>query len=79
MLPETPHADAAGVAERLRRSVEAAQFQAERERVPVTISLGVALYPTAVVETGQDLLKLADEALYRAKEGGRNQVQFHED
>jgi diguanylate cyclase (GGDEF)-like protein len=79
ILPETPHAEAAVVAERLRRSVEAARFEIAGQRVAVTISLGVALYPSSVVETGQQLLKNADQALYQAKESGRNRVQLHED
>jgi diguanylate cyclase (GGDEF)-like protein len=79
VLPETPHTDAGAIAERLRRSVEAARFESAGQRVPVTISLGVALYPSSVVDTGSELLKVADEALYRAKESGRNQVQFSEE
>lgn len=79
VLPETPHTDAGTIADRLRRSVEAAHFESGGQRVPVTISLGVALYPSSVVETRQELLKIADDALYRAKESGRNQVQFSEE
>ena len=79
ILPETSHRDAEGVAERLRKGVEAERFEVDGRRVPVTVSLGVALYPSRVVESAADLLKLADEALYRAKEGGRNRVRFHEE
>lgn len=79
VLPETPPADVARVAGRLRQSVERATFECQGQRVSVTVSVGVASYPNRVVETAEDLLKLADEALYRAKEGGRNRVRFHEE
>jgi diguanylate cyclase (GGDEF)-like protein len=41
--------------------------------VPVTVSVGVALY-TPDMATGEDLMAAADRALYRAKRGGRNSV-----
>jgi diguanylate cyclase (GGDEF)-like protein len=41
----------------------------------VTVSIGVAGVPGHVVASGEALLKLADAALYRAKEQGRNQVR----
>ncbi|MCE3261003.1 MAG: hypothetical protein K0R43_82 [Pseudoduganella sp.] len=43
----------------------------------VTCSMGVALYP-ADASDAQLLMRYADIAMYRAKEGGRNQVQFYE-
>jgi two-component system cell cycle response regulator len=43
----------------------------------VTISLGVALYPQDG-RTAEHLLRTADEALYRAKHAGRNQVVLAE-
>jgi diguanylate cyclase (GGDEF)-like protein len=79
ILAETGRDEAGLVAERLRVAVEASRFEDAGQRVPVTISLGVALYPSSVVETGAELLKNADAALYRAKASGRNQVQFGED
>jgi diguanylate cyclase (GGDEF)-like protein len=41
----------------------------------VTVSIGVAGCPGHEVANGESLVKLADEALYVAKESGRNQVQ----
>ena len=44
------------------------------ERVPVTISIGVAEKSERYAKSDQ-VIKAADRALYRAKEGGRNQVR----
>jgi diguanylate cyclase (GGDEF)-like protein len=45
----------------------------EGKRLPVTTSMGVAeLKPE--IDSAQNLLKIADKALYSAKEGGRNRV-----
>jgi two-component system cell cycle response regulator len=41
----------------------------------LTASIGVATFPSARVESTEDLFARADEALYRAKSGGRNQVR----
>ena len=67
---------AAGVrfAERLRHWVEIYPFKYEGKRLPVTTSLGVASYPETSADDGTDLIRKADRALYRAKEGGRNRV-----
>ena len=47
----------------------------DAKRLPVTASIGVADYRQGVI-TGTDLFKRADDAVYKAKEAGRNQVQF---
>jgi diguanylate cyclase (GGDEF)-like protein len=69
VLPGATEADAVGVAERLRGAV--------RERRPVgtsvTISVGVAVSKTGPVDT-DELIGLADEALYSAKAAGRDRV-----
>ncbi|MFP4161954.1 MAG: diguanylate cyclase [Ectothiorhodospira sp.] len=79
LLPETGVDGATRVAERLRQAVEAQGIP--HQPVPrghVTLSLGVASLvggrTRAGIETPANLLKAADQALYRAKEGGRNQV-----
>lgn len=58
------------VAERLRRSVESFSFTGVPRQI--TSSFGVALHKQG--EIGDDLVKRADEALYEAKETGRNKV-----
>ena len=61
-------------AERLRQLVEASPFDFEGQRMPVTISLGVAAHPDVPAQSIAQLITAADEALYMAKRGGRNRV-----
>lgn len=68
----TTGVSALGLAERLRLAVEALDFQYEGTRIPLTMSLGVASFPELYVKTSSELLLLADEALYAAKQQGRN-------
>ncbi len=64
------------VAERLRAVVEADAFLYEGRAIPVTISVGVAHMPDAAIHSSKDLIATADDALYRAKETGRNRVVY---
>lgn len=73
LLPETGRAAALGVAERLRAAVEQASV-AFQESVPIrfTVSVGVTVLQPG--DTLDSLLARADDALYAAKNGGRNRV-----
>jgi two-component system cell cycle response regulator len=73
VMPETTLQAAVSVAERLRGSVAEEPFViGTGERQPITISAGVAIaQPGDTVDT---LLQRADDALYQAKNGGRNKV-----
>ena len=74
LAPETDHADALALAEKVRQRLEAKTFRIDE---PVTASFGVAvLHPG---EKPKQLVKRADMALYRAKELGRNKVVSAED
>ncbi len=64
------------LAERLRAQIENHRFEYNGERLPVTISLGVASYPEVPASSPDDLIKAADAALYEAKRGGRNQARM---
>lgn len=73
LLPNTSHGAAEEVAERIRASVENSDFATVSGVEPCNISAGVATYPSDA-EDDLQLIDRADEALYRAKEGGRNRV-----
>jgi diguanylate cyclase (GGDEF)-like protein len=77
LLNTTPQ-DAIWLAERVRAALESNTQSLGERTLRVTVSVGVALSNDATADlTG--LLKTADEALYRAKEAGRNRVEtsFH--
>ncbi len=73
-LPEVSKKDAIKVAEKLRRAVEMTEFETlDKKKIRITVSIGVAAYP----EDSDDLnkvIRLADKALYMAKQQGRNRV-----
>jgi diguanylate cyclase (GGDEF)-like protein len=66
---------ALSVAERIRDSISARPIQISGEELIVTSSLGVAVSCAGVREDAGSLIAAADEALYRAKNGGRNRVE----
>jgi diguanylate cyclase (GGDEF)-like protein len=71
-MPESDEAQARAAAERLRHAVEQVELIARHRRVPLRVSIGVA-----VIDEGDDfasLLRRADQAMYAAKRGGRNRV-----
>ena len=72
LLPYTHIEEAKIVGERLRKAVEETPIPIDKKNINVTISMGLAEFN--VKETGEELFKRADSALYEAKEGGRNRV-----
>ena len=73
LLPQTSPAAAAQVAEALRAAIEACPFHFKGERVVITTSIGLSAFRSG--ERGDQVLKRADAALYRAKDSGRNRVE----
>ena len=74
VLPGADIGDALQHAEKLRGEAAALTVHHRGKALPnCTISLGVAVYPESAAQAGE-LLKAADNALYRAKEEGRNRV-----
>lgn len=76
ILPDASPSDALHRAETIRAGIHATSQIQDRGRTigPVTVSIGVAALPNHA-STAEDLLRAADQALYRAKEAGRNQVR----
>ena len=74
ILPATPDEDARLVAERIRAAIEKTQFIHAGKRIPIHASLGIAGRIPLQHENSARLIAAADEALYRAKETGRNRV-----
>lgn len=66
------------LSERLRARIESEQIQDDSGRVPVTVSIGAAMIIPARTDqdAGTKLVAAADEAMYRSKQLGRNQVQL---
>ena len=75
ILPQTPLAGATHIGERIRDVVEATDFELDNNQTArTTVSLGVTSFP----ENGhspQQLVRIADKALYQAKDEGRNLVR----
>ncbi|MBX3721524.1 MAG: GGDEF domain-containing protein [Turneriella sp.] len=74
LMPETSLDDSVKIAERLRERIAEHAIDVDGKKIHVTASFGVASFPAAGIHTIGDLLKVADEALYKAKYGGRNRV-----
>lgn len=73
MLPEADKDKAQTIAENLRVRIEAEPILFRRKKIDYTVSVGVATFPENA-KYAQELLQAADDALYKAKEGGRNRV-----
>ena len=80
LLPQTRAVDAFRIAERVRANIAGLSIIAPGatggERVHVTVSIGVAALDSGRVRRLAELMAAADAALYRAKAGGRDQVQM---
>jgi len=75
LLPETSLDEALMVAERLRHSFDSMQFTGSLSELNITASFGVATIPHKNINSIEDLIRLADKALYLAKNNGRNCVE----
>ncbi len=73
LLHNTTADGAVTVAEKIREIVQGAVVPADGNQLTITSSFGVSAYPDPV-RNAADLVKSADEALYRSKEQGRNRV-----
>jgi len=73
LLPEVDLKGAAAMAEKARKLVEAQKFEFDNQRIPVTISAGVAAL-TGTQREPADVVRAADAKLYESKSTGRNKV-----
>lgn len=76
-LPESGRDESALLAERIRVAVEADFMDLAGTRIAITVSIGGATR-TEGINDPEILLKMADEALYAAKQAGRNRVHWSE-
>ena len=88
VIPEAQTAEALEVAERIRSNVARYNFKIYNDQSRVTVSIGIAMFPEDIPdwaaksgpsELAAELIRHADQALYRAKDEGRNRVVLHRD
>lgn len=77
ILPGTAIVEAHAVAERVRRAIAELRVDEAGQVLSVTASFGVASHPDGGAEEAEDLVRLADRALYRAKRAGKNRVELY--
>ncbi|MEH6355416.1 MAG: bifunctional diguanylate cyclase/phosphodiesterase [Marinobacter sp.] len=76
VLPELSDADACqGIAERILAAIAGIQVLMGY-RVSITASIGIVLHPQSDIEDADQLFRQADQAMYAAKQKGKNQIQF---
>jgi two-component system, cell cycle response regulator len=76
LLPRTPLAGALTVAERVWREVGSLRTGPQHS-LSVTASVGVSSFPHHAVTSPEQLVRTADQALYRSKSEGRNRISLH--
>jgi len=74
LMPETSAEEALRAAERIREAVSKEPISDGERSMPATVSVGIATVPNGKADTPESLLKQADDAMYAAKEAGRNRV-----
>lgn len=74
ILPEAGLEEASMIAERIRRLVENTSFNIGQVHLNLTVSLGISNFPSHQASSKEELVKMADLALYHAKKGGHNRV-----
>ncbi|NAO29264.1 diguanylate cyclase [Pseudomonas syringae pv. dysoxyli] len=73
LLPATPPATGLTLLDELRAAVESCPFHFKGERVTITVSIGLTAFRPG--ERSDTAIKRADQALYKAKENGRNRIE----
>lgn len=79
ILPNINGEDTFKVSERLRKAISSLPIPVSEDRaIHVTVSMGIATFPDNA-DTGDNLIRSADKALYNAKKAGRNQVSRYKE
>jgi len=78
LLPHTDREGAISEAERLSDAVRKHRFRGINPAERITMSTGVATFPDKRIKTQDILINFADDALMKAKHGGRDRIVFHE-
>jgi diguanylate cyclase (GGDEF)-like protein len=73
LLPKMTLKEGCQMAESIRKAVREAKLSVRREIIPMTISIGIASVPQDTFDQ-EELIRIADQRLYEAKQKGRNQV-----
>ena len=79
ILPRTEMVGAYSLAERIREGIAELRITTDEDpprALGVTASLGIAAFPESKAASGEDLVRRADRALYRAKKTGKNRVEL---
>jgi len=74
ILPDANLEASSMIAERIRRMVEKNPFEIDQAQINMTVSIGISNFPSHQARSKEELVKMADQALYEAKGGGRNRV-----
>ncbi|WP_010295520.1 bifunctional diguanylate cyclase/phosphohydrolase [Clostridium senegalense] len=79
ILPSIDECELINIAEDIRKIIEKYKFYGEENQPKgkLTVSIGVSLYPSKA-DDAEELIKTADDALYRAKFLSRNRTEFYE-
>ena len=74
VLPNTKLSGAMKLAERIRETIQNHTFDFNGKKINVTVSIGIT--SVGVNDSYESLISRADEALYEAKEKGRNRIEY---
>ena len=77
LLPQTSVEGAFAEAERMRLSIRNHKFKSLRNKKGLTVSIGISCAPHTKIKSHDDLISLADDALFEAKKGGRDKVVMY--
>ncbi|MCX7709382.1 MAG: diguanylate cyclase [Clostridia bacterium] len=77
VLPDIDAESTARLCERIRNSIKEHIFKTRESEIKITVSMGVSFLPAGAAVGCAEMIKKADDALYRAKQNGRNRVEFY--